>query len=101
MGLPKGRTNNKNGRKKGIPNKVTSLLREQVSNFLAYNWDKIQKDYEKLEPKDRLMFYERLLKYSIPPLQNLNSQIEIINTLEKLSDEDLNKLTNKILDNYE
>lgn len=57
------------GRAKGTPNEVTRELREMVSTFLTDNWDMIQKDFEQLEPKDRLMFYERLLSYGLPKLQ--------------------------------
>ncbi|MDZ4844305.1 MAG: hypothetical protein SH857_02020 [Chitinophagales bacterium] len=71
------------GREKGTPNKVTSELRERINNFLSDKWTAIEKDFESLEPKERLMFYEKLLSYGLPKLQNIalaipTSEIEVL-----------------------
>ena len=56
------------GRQKGTPNEITKELRERVTTFLSDNWSLIESDFEKLTPKDRLIFYERLLSYGLPKL---------------------------------
>lgn len=87
MGLHKGTTNNPNGRPKGKPNRTTDELRVMVQNFIDDNLQTLQADFDKLEPKDRLAFIERLLKHVLPaPLQEL----------DRLTDEQLNELINKL-----
>jgi len=58
------------GRKSGTPNKVTTDLRKRINDFLNDNWDNLQQDFNKLEPKDKLLFYEKLLQYGLPKLQS-------------------------------
>lgn len=69
-GLKKGQTNNPDGRPKGSPNKVTKKLRERISDFLEENWEKIEKDFDQLEPKERVSLFEKLLQYTVPKLQS-------------------------------
>lgn len=76
------------GRKAGTPNKATKELREQVSAFLSKNWSQVQKEFSKLEPKDKLLFIEKLLKYAVPALSSVTAKIDY----SKLSDEDLDKI---------
>ena len=59
------------GRTKGTPNEVTKELRERVSNFLSDNWSLIESDFHQLEPKDRLIFYERLMSFGLPKFQSV------------------------------
>lgn len=68
-GPGKGKTNNPNGRPAGTPNKVTKQLRERVSAFLTKEWPQVEKDFNRLDPKDKIMLYERLMQYAIPRLQ--------------------------------
>lgn len=90
MPQPKGQTGNLNGRPKGKPNKITTSLKQIVKDFLDNNAKSLQQDFEALEPKDRLQFYEKLLKYAIPT-QTANE----IN-LNTLSDETLDIIMDKI-----
>jgi hypothetical protein len=57
------------GREQGTPNKMTSDLRERISNFLNANWDQIEKDFSALQPEKRIVIFEKLLQYSLPRLQ--------------------------------
>ena len=57
------------GRTKGSANKVTTALRERINSFLSDKWESIEHDFDLLEPKDRLHFFEKLLAYSLPKLQ--------------------------------
>ncbi|HTO15197.1 MAG TPA: hypothetical protein VLZ83_05485 [Edaphocola sp.] len=79
----KGKTNNPNGRPKGSKNKVTKNLQGIIKSFLEKNADDLQTEFEKLEPRDKLLFFEKLLKFAIPTQQQ--NQVNF----EKLSDEDL------------
>jgi len=101
MPLKKGQTNNPNGRPKGSRNKVTASLRARINDFLNDNWQNLQKDFDKLEPKDRLQFYEKLLQYGLPRLQSTELTGEFQNiTLDTIfpPDDELEKMTSKELD---
>ena len=79
MGKIKGKTNNPNGRPKGKPNRITADLREYIKQLLSDNLDQFSKDFEQLEPKDRLIIMEKLLSYILPKLSNvaINEEPEI------------------------
>jgi hypothetical protein len=77
----KGHTNNPAGRPKGVQNKVTKELRERISDFLSGNWEQIKKDFQKLEPEKKLMIYEKLLQFTLPRLQSIQTpDIKVIET---------------------
>ena len=92
MGLKKGHTNNLSGRPKGSRNKASGQLRELILIFLEGNFEAVKKDFQSLPPKDRLKFYSDLLSYGVPKLQS----IDLPNEFEKLSDQDIDKLIEKI-----
>jgi hypothetical protein len=54
------------GRAKGTPNKVTTDLRTWVSMLIENNRERLEKDLETLEPKERWMLIEKLMQYVIP-----------------------------------
>jgi hypothetical protein len=86
------------GRKANTPNKITSELREKISSFLSNNWDTIAKDFDNAPPKDRLLFYEKLLQYVLPKLENIGLH-EI--GFENLTDEQLDRLIAKLKNEHE
>lgn len=94
MPQPKGHTGNPNGRPPGSKNKATAGLRKRINDFLSDNWEKMQADFETLEPKDRLNFYEKLIQYGLPKLQST----QLLTDPAKLSDEQLEVIMNEILD---
>ena len=59
------------GRQKNTPNKITSVTRQTISEFIAeyQNSGLMFKDFKRLEPRDRLMVAEKLLNYTIPKMQ--------------------------------
>ena len=57
------------GREQGTPNKLTSDLRERISDFLNDNWEQVEKDFKEIEPEKRVILFERLLQYTVPRLQ--------------------------------
>jgi hypothetical protein len=86
MGLRKGQTNNPKGRPAGKPNRTTTEIKSILTGFIGNNIENLQRDLDSLEPKDRLSILERLMKYIIP------AQREEITDLERLSDEQLDKI---------
>lgn len=85
MAFKKGTSGNPAGKPKGAVNKTTSDLRQWVTSFIEGNRAQIQKDWQALEPKDRIVLFERLLKYTLPTLQATS----LTTDFEKLSDEQL------------
>jgi len=72
-GPGKGKTNNPAGRPTGTPNKVTKELRERISDFLSENWEQIEKDFKTLPPQQRAMLFEKLLQFTLPRLQTIQT----------------------------
>ncbi len=66
MGLRKGQCNNRKGRPVGCKNKTTAEIRELIVNFVSMNIDNLQNDYNSLDVKDKLIFFEKLLKMIMP-----------------------------------
>lgn len=94
MGLHKGNTNNPHGRPKGAKNKLNSELRERISDFLNNNWENIESDFQQLEPEKKIAFFEKLLQYSVPKLQNTVHDTKI--DFSGYSDSELSNLINRI-----
>ena len=84
----KGFTNNLNGRPKGVPNKITLNLRQWISKFLDDNREQLLKDWEQLEPKERIVLFEKLLKYTIPTL----ASVQVESEYERLPEDQLDKI---------
>ena len=94
MAFKKGQSGNPNGRKVGTANKATTDLRQWVSNFIDDNREQIQKDWQALDPKDRILMFEKLLKYTLPTLQAV--QMDVKSELEALTDDQLDAIIEKI-----
>ena len=78
MGLSKGaKGNNPAGRPKGSKNKGTKELRQRINTFLSDNWEDLLSDFKKLEPKDKLAFYEKLLQYGLPKMHHTEIIAEV------------------------
>jgi hypothetical protein len=65
------------GRKMGVKNIQGNELREKIKNFLNDNFDLIQKDFKGLDPVQRVTFYERILKYGVPVLKNIEIEPDV------------------------
>jgi hypothetical protein len=85
MGLTKGITNNPNGRPKGIPNKSTNDLRQWVGDFIEGEREQIVSDWKALEPKDRIVMFEKLMRFVLPTLQATTLQTDF----DRMTDADL------------
>ena len=80
------------GRPKGKPNKVTGNLREWINDFINNNREQVETDFKALEPKDRLVMFERLLKYTLPTLQATS----LTTGFDKMTDEQLDEIINRL-----
>ena len=102
-GRPKGLPQT-GGRQAGTSNKLTKDLRETISGFLQRNASKMQEDYEKLDPKDRLTFFEKLIKYSLPAMSAVDHTtqgeriIPFDKTLKNMTDEELDAKLKELQD---
>lgn len=64
------RTNNPNGRPKGVPNKTTTELRSFIQAFIEKNSVNMQKDFEQLEASEKFRVLDRLLSYVLPKINS-------------------------------
>jgi len=86
-GRPAG-TPKTDGRLKGTPNAITSVFRAKIDTLLTDNWYNIQDDLNSLEPKDRLLFMEKLLNFAVPKLASTTSEMAVeIKVGKQLEDE--------------
>lgn len=60
------------GRKKGSPNRATADVRKFLNELILENQDQIRKDFEQLEPKERIRFMIELAKIVLPALQSIH-----------------------------
>lgn len=60
------------GRMAGSLNKSTVEIKEIMTTFLSKNIGQLQKSYDTLEPKEKIYFIEKLLKYYLPTHINTN-----------------------------
>ena len=85
-------------RKAGVPNKITSLIKERLADIISESIDSI--DVKTLTVSERFKLIQIGVQYVIPRLKQVedvsdemptNFQIEIIDSLSKYSDKELDK----------
>lgn len=64
------------GKPKGAVTKVSVKVRESIVNFLENNVDKIQDDFDKLKPRERLQFVAEILPFAAPKLSSVQTEIQ-------------------------
>lgn len=87
MGLPKGQTNNPNGRPAGKPNKSTALARQAIGKFVDDNayrlatWlDRIAKD----NPAKAFDCFMSVVEYHVPKLSRSETDGVVTHKFEPL-----------------
>lgn len=65
-GLPKGQTNNPNGRPIGSKNKIKNPVREKVKDFVEENFDTLISEIEELDLRERVRAKLELIKLVVP-----------------------------------
>ncbi len=94
MAFIKGQSGNPGGRKKGTKNKTsTTDLRLWINQFIDDNRAQLQKDWKALEPKERVILFEKLLKYSLPTLQATT----LTTDFDRMSEPELDEVVQKLL----
>lgn len=97
MPFKKGESGNPLGKPKGSINKSSKDLRDTISSFLESKFPTVLKDFEKLQPKERVKLYCDLLQYGLPKLQAVSSTIEF----EKLTDEQLDEVIKRLKQSFD
>ena len=92
MPFKKGESGNITGRPVGTISKSTNKLRDWITDFLEENKDRVKEDWLLLEPKDRIVLFEKLLKYSLPTLQATTLSTEF----ETMTDTDLDRIISEL-----
>ena len=84
------------GRGPGVPNRVTSSVRTWLNEFVNNNRELIESDFKKMQPKDRVQVFERLLQYVLPKHAAVEAQIDF-NTLTEAQIDDIISSINETL----
>jgi hypothetical protein len=93
------------GRPKGSKNVATQEIRDNYSNFVSKNMGRIQKDFDSLEPIQRINTLVSISKFVLPALQSIEVKNEYENNLnpiivEIVSKEDIKGIINDLENKY-
>jgi hypothetical protein len=86
---------NRQGKRPGTLSKSTTRVKNAIAQFIEDNIEGLQEEYNKLEPKDKLAFMERLFKYIIPQDRRIS-----ITDFEKMDTDSLIQIAETIM-NYD
>lgn len=88
--------NNLGGRTKGSKNKTTQKIRDTYLNFIEANLDRMQSDFDELEPKDRFRYLFEMSKFILPSLK----AIEFGNVLDELTEDEFAEIITKLKNEF-
>lgn len=80
------------GKPLGAKNKVTTDMRQWLSNFIDSKRNQLEKDWKALEPRERIIMFEKMLRYTLPTL----SATSLTTDFNKMSDENLDRIINEL-----
>lgn len=92
MPFKKGESGNPKGKPKGADSQKTKKLRSWVTAFIEKNTKQIETDWLNLDPKERIVMFEKLLKYTLPALQATSTNLRFEDLTEEQLDEIINRL---------
>ncbi len=78
------------GRDKGSRNTIPRKIKEFISDILKDNLPDLQRDIDELDPKDRLMFLERLISYIVAKPKAI--EVEVPKTGDEENEDAMQKL---------
>jgi len=81
------------GRSPGTRNKIGTELKTWIGELIDNNRVQLEQDLKKMNPRDRWQIVERLMTYRIPRMKETDLKLN----LEAMSDEQLNIIISKIL----
>ena len=81
MKFEKGQSGNKNGRPKGVSNKVTSEIREKYLHLIEDNFDLLADDIKSMRSVDRVKAIIELSRFILPTLKA--TDFTLLNTNEE------------------
>lgn len=82
----KGKSGNPNGRPIGAKSKAKTDLLSRVTEILDNNVDRLQTDFDKLEPAERVKAFTNLIGYVVPKKQAVNVQQSLDYEYEKMKE---------------
>ncbi|MDR2064923.1 MAG: hypothetical protein LBP85_04355 [Prevotellaceae bacterium] len=80
------------GRAKGTPNKITIDLRTWIAALIDNNRQQLEKDLLWIEPKERWQVVEKLMQYTLPKMQSVETAVN----MDNLTDEQINLIISEI-----
>ena len=86
------------GRKRGVPNKNTTGVKDNLQLLVNSNMLTLEKDLRLLTPKDRVRAIIDLCKFVVPTLKAVDQDVKVTNDLtwlDQFSEQELEKLLNK------
>lgn len=88
--------NKAGGRTHGSKNKITQKVREKFLYFVENNLDRMQADFDQLEPKERFKVLLEMARFIMPTLK----AVEFGNILDELSESDFQILIQKLKEEH-
>lgn len=103
MAFRKGMSGNPGGRKKGVPNKTTSEIKEIITRIVGNQLEHIEKDLDKIrksDPAEAMRLSQKFIEYVLPKQTRMDLIGEINHKVDKVVIEiKKNEQNNKHTDN--
>ena len=92
------------GRVQGTPNRLTSELKEWITDLINDNKEQFTSDLQEVDPEKRLAILERLFQYVLPKQQSISIEAqlqaeyrELRVLLENAPEDAIDKITERII----